>query len=56
MNVQRDFTYPDGRLAARERVIYAGDTLVQMNLNTVRTHIRRGKARLAELLDESVLE
>jgi len=25
------------------------------NLNTVRTHIRRGKARLAELLDESLL-
>lgn len=29
---------------------------MRMNLNTVRTHIRRGKARLAELLDESVLE
>jgi RNA polymerase sigma-70 factor (ECF subfamily) len=27
-----------------------------MNLNTVRTHIRRGKLRLAELLDESLLD
>ena len=26
------------------------------NLNTVRTHIRRGKLRLAELLDESLLD
>lgn len=29
---------------------------MRMNLNTVRTHIRRGKLRLAELLDASVLE
>jgi len=29
---------------------------LRMNLNTVRTHIRRGKLRLAELLDESVLD
>lgn len=27
-----------------------------LNLNTVRTHIRRGKLRLAELLDESLLD
>ena len=30
--------------------------VMRLNINTVRTHIRRGKMRLAELLDESVLD
>jgi len=29
---------------------------MQQNINTVRTHIRRGKLRLAEVMDEAVLE
>ncbi|HWI56524.1 MAG TPA: hypothetical protein VNZ22_04820 [Bacillota bacterium] len=32
LKVQRDFTYPDGKLAARERVIYEGDNLVLYEL------------------------
>ena len=32
LKVQRDFTYPDGKLAARERVVYEGDALVSYEL------------------------
>lgn len=32
LNVQRDYTYPDGKLAARERVVYEGDNLVSFAL------------------------
>jgi len=32
LRVQRDFTYPDGKLAARERVSYEGDLLVSYEL------------------------
>jgi hypothetical protein len=32
LTVLRDFTYPDGRLAARERVVYEGDALVSIEL------------------------
>jgi len=32
LKVQRDFTYPDGKIAARERVVYSGDTLVTYQL------------------------
>jgi hypothetical protein len=35
LNVQRDFTYPDGKLAARERVMYEGDALVSYELDEV---------------------
>jgi hypothetical protein len=32
LKVQRDFTYPDGKLAARERVVYEGDAWVSFEL------------------------
>src|SRR5260221_6624740 len=32
LKVQRDFTYPDGKLAARERIVYEGDRLVSYEL------------------------
>ena len=32
LDVLRDFTYPDGRPAARERVVYEGDALVSVEL------------------------
>jgi hypothetical protein len=32
VNVVRDYAYPDGRLAARERVVYEGDALVSYQL------------------------
>jgi hypothetical protein len=32
LKVQRDFTYPDGKLAARERIVYDGDALVSYEL------------------------
>ncbi len=32
LNVQRDYTYPDGKPAARERVVYEGDNLVLYEL------------------------
>jgi hypothetical protein len=32
LNVQRDFTYPDGKLAAQEHVVYIGDRLVLYEL------------------------
>src|SRR5512140_1897194 len=32
LKVQRDFTYPDGKLAARERVVYEGNALALYEL------------------------
>jgi hypothetical protein len=32
LNVQRDFSYPDAKLAARERVVYQGDALASYEL------------------------
>src|SRR6185369_11975465 len=32
LNVQRDYTYPDGKLAAQEKVIYQGNDLVSYEL------------------------
>src|ERR1043166_5068853 len=32
LNVKREFTYPDGKSAARERVVYEGDKLVLYEL------------------------
>ncbi len=33
LEVQRDFTYPDGKLAAQERLLYEGDALVSYELD-----------------------
>jgi len=33
LKVQRDFTYPDGKLAAQERVVYEGDALASFELH-----------------------
>ncbi len=47
LNVQRDYTYPDSRPAAREKVVYEGDTLVSYELEESQTggagsvHLRR---------------
>jgi hypothetical protein len=35
VKVEREFTYPDGKLAAREVVLYEGDTLVSYRLDEV---------------------
>lgn len=45
LNVQRDFTYPDGRLAARERAVYEGNDLVYYELKELETGAG-GSARL----------
>lgn len=45
LKVQRDFTYPDGRLAARERVVYEGDALVSYALEELQIGAA-GSARL----------
>lgn len=37
LEVERDYTYPDGKLAARERVIYQGDNLVSISLEETQT-------------------
>lgn len=33
LKVERDFTYPDGKVAAREQVVYEGDALVSYRLD-----------------------
>ncbi len=33
LDVRREFTYPDGKLAARERVLYEGDALISYELD-----------------------
>ncbi len=35
LNVERDFTYPDGKLAAREHVLYEDDALISYELDEV---------------------
>lgn len=37
LNVLREYTYPDGKLAARERVVYEGDNLVSYQLEELQT-------------------
>lgn len=37
LRVQRDFTYPDGKLAAQERAIYQGNDLVSYELDDLQT-------------------
>lgn len=37
LNVRRDFAYPDGKLAAREHVVYEGDALVFYELQELQT-------------------
>jgi hypothetical protein len=37
LDAERDFTYPDGRVAARERVVYQGDALVSFELEDLQT-------------------
>jgi hypothetical protein len=37
LDVVRDYTYPDGKLAAREHVIYDGDALVSFELEETQT-------------------
>ncbi len=45
LKVQRDFTYPDGKLAARERVVYEGDSLVSYELEEAQIGAR-GSAKI----------
>jgi hypothetical protein len=45
LKVQRDFTYPDGKLAAREQVVYDGDSLVSFTLDESQVHAA-GSARI----------
>ena len=54
LNVVREFTYPDGKVAARERAVYAGDQLVSCELEELQISARgtakvlrdpKGKAR-----------
>jgi hypothetical protein len=37
IKVEREFTYPDGKLAARERVVYEGDELASFELEETQT-------------------
>jgi hypothetical protein len=37
LKVERDFTYPDGRLAARERVVYEGNELAALEVEETQT-------------------
>src|SRR5512137_1993975 len=50
LNVQRNYTYPDGRLAVRERVVYEGDALVSYELEDVQTGAV-GSARIRRAAD-----
>ena len=43
--MQRDFSYPDGKLAARERIVYEGDTLVSYELDETQIGAK-GSARI----------
>src|ERR1041385_6611391 len=40
LNVLREYKYPDGKLAARERVIYEGDNLLSYELEELQTGAR----------------
>jgi hypothetical protein len=45
LNVVREFTYPDGKLAARERVVYEGDSLVEYELDELQIEAK-GSAKI----------
>lgn len=45
LHVRRDFTYPDGRPAAQERVLYQGNNLVSYDLKELQTGAE-GQARI----------
>jgi len=45
LNVQRDYAYPDGKLAARERAVYEGNDLVLYELQETQIGAR-GSARI----------
>ena len=45
LNVLREYTYPDGKVAARETVVYEGDTLLSYTLDEVQTG-EAGSARI----------
>src|SRR3974390_1831151 len=45
LKVQRDFTYPNGKLAAQERVGYEGDELISYELEDLQTGAR-GSAKI----------
>ena len=45
LDVVRDYTYPDGKLAAREHVVYEGDALVLFELEETQTGAK-GSARV----------
>lgn len=49
LNVLREYVYPDGKLAARETVIYEGDTLVSYALDDAQT----GATGRAKILHDS---
>jgi len=40
LNVVREFTYPDGKVAARERAVYEGDNLVSCELEELQINAR----------------
>ena len=40
VNVVREFIYPDGRIAARERAVYEGDNLVSYDLEELQMDLR----------------
>jgi hypothetical protein len=50
LNAIREYFYPDGRLACRERVVYSGNDLVSFELEDLQTgsyghaEVRRGGA------------
>jgi len=51
LEVHRDFTYPDGKPAARERVIYEGNALVSFELEELQTGAG-GSARIRRISDD----
>jgi hypothetical protein len=52
LNVRREFTYPDGKPAAREKVVYEGDWLVSYDLEDLQTG-EAGSVRLPPPADAS---
>jgi hypothetical protein len=46
VNVLREYTYPDGKVALRERVVYAGDELVSLDLEELQIDAR-GSAKFS---------
>lgn len=52
LEVRREYTYPDGKLAATERVTYRGDELMDYELNEVQTGAK-GRARIQAAPDHS---